>query len=81
MKTANQFKSDILATISHELRTPLSVIRGYVSLLSEEFASELPDEAKTMLSRVQRAALEETELVSALVNVSRLEAGKILIET
>ena len=81
VKTANQFKSDFLATISHELRTPLSVVRGYVSLLSEEFASELPDEAKTMLRRVQRAALEETELVSALVNVSRLEAGKILIET
>ncbi|TLX21106.1 sensor histidine kinase [Thermomonas fusca] len=59
------------ADVSHELRTPLAVIRGAVELLLAR--PELDERTRTRLSRIQRAELQCTDLISALLLLSRNE--------
>lgn len=74
-ETANRMKDEFLATMSHELRTPLSVIIGYTDLLLEDAFGSLSDAATDILRRVGRNAEELYELITALLDLSRLEAG------
>ena len=59
------------ADVSHELRTPLAVIRGAVELLLAR--AELDERTRTRLSRIQRAEQQCTDLISALLLLSRNE--------
>ena len=59
------------ADVSHELRTPLAVIRGAVELLLSR--PELDDRTRTRLQRIQRAEQQCTDLISALLLLSRNE--------
>ena len=59
------------ADVSHELRTPLAVIRGAVELLLSK--PDLDERTRTRLQRVQRAELQCTDLISALLLLSRNE--------
>jgi PAS domain S-box-containing protein len=76
LERANRLKSDFLATMSHELRTPLNIIMGYNALLLDEvFGSLTPDQADTV-RRTQASAEELLELISATLDISRLETGR-----
>jgi PAS domain S-box-containing protein len=79
-EAANRAKSEFLATMSHELRTPLSVIIGYTSLLREEFFGHLTVEQVDTLRRVDTSARELLDLISTVLDVSRLEAGRLPLE-
>lgn len=59
------------ADVSHELRTPLAVIRGAVELLLSK--PDLDDRARKRLERIERAELQCTDLISALLLLSRNE--------
>ena len=59
------------ADVSHELRTPLAVIRGAVELLLSK--PELDERTRTRLQRIQRAEQQCTDLISALLLLSRNE--------
>lgn len=59
------------ADVSHELRTPLAVIRGAVELLLAR--PEVDERTRTRLSRIQRAEQQCTDLISALLLLSRNE--------
>ena len=59
------------ADVSHELRTPLAVIRGAAELLLAK--SDLDDKTRTRLQRIQRAEQQCTDLISALLLLSRNE--------
>ncbi|NYZ62455.1 sensor histidine kinase [Luteimonas deserti] len=61
------------ADVSHELRTPLAVIKGAVELLLSR--PELDDRTRTRLLRIQRAEQQCTDLISALLLLSRNERG------
>ncbi|HKN77663.1 MAG TPA: HAMP domain-containing sensor histidine kinase [Lysobacter sp.] len=61
------------ADVSHELRTPLAVIRGAVELLLSK--PELDDRTRARLQRIQRAEQQCTDLISALLLLSRNERG------
>ena len=61
------------ADVSHELRTPLAVIRGAVELLLSK--PELDERTRTRLQRIQRAEQQCTDLISALLLLSRNERG------
>ncbi len=75
LERANRLKSDFMATMSHELRTPLNIIMGYNALLLDQvFGSLTPDQADTV-RRTQGSAEELLELISATLDVSRLETG------
>ena len=61
------------ADVSHELRTPLAVIRGAVELLLSR--PDIDDKSRARLLRIQRAELQCTDLISALLLLSRDERG------
>jgi signal transduction histidine kinase len=61
------------ADVSHELRTPLAVIRGAVELLLSK--PELDEKTRARLQRIQRAEQQCTDLISALLLLSRNERG------
>ncbi|MBB3344263.1 MULTISPECIES: HAMP domain-containing sensor histidine kinase [unclassified Luteimonas] len=61
------------ADVSHELRTPLAVIKGAVELLLSR--PDLDEKTRTRLLRIQRAEQQCTDLISALLLLSREERG------
>jgi signal transduction histidine kinase len=61
------------ADVSHELRTPLAVIRGAAELLLAN--PEIPEKMRQRLQRIERAALQCTDLTTALLLLSRNERG------
>lgn len=61
------------ADVSHELRTPLAVIRGAVELLLSR--ADLDEKTRARLQRIQRAEQQCTDLISALLLLSRNERG------
>jgi len=76
LEQANRLKSDFLATMSHELRTPLNVILGYNDLLLDEVFGQLTPEQAASLDRVGTSARELLELISATLDISRLETSR-----
>jgi signal transduction histidine kinase len=69
VKRDREFNADV----SHELRTPLSVIRGAVELLLAK--PDIDEKTRSRLRRVQRAEQQCTDLISALLLLSRNERG------
>jgi signal transduction histidine kinase len=69
VKRDREFNADV----SHELRTPLAVIRGAVELLLSR--PDVDDKTRARLQRVQRAEQQCTDLISALLLLSRNERG------
>ena len=61
------------ADVSHELRTPLAIIRGSVELMLSR--PDLDEKTKTRIQRIQRAEQQCTDLISALLLLSRNERG------
>jgi signal transduction histidine kinase len=76
---ANRAKDDFLAAVSHELRTPLNSIFGWVQLLREEGMSD--EESALALESIERSAKVQTQLISDLMELSRIRMGKLRIET
>ena len=79
-ETAARTKSELLSTLSHELRTPISVILGYIDLLLEGTFGSLTDSQIDPLKRIGRNAYELSDLILAMLDLSRLEAGRLSVE-
>lgn len=76
-ENANEAKSRFLANVSHELRTPLNAIIGYSEMLSEDAAMEENRQAVDDLQRVHSSAHHLLQLINEVLDVSKIEAGKI----
>jgi signal transduction histidine kinase len=63
--------------MSHELRTPINAILGYSSLLLDNIYGPLNEQQATSLQRTNRAAKHLLELVNDILDLSKMEAGKI----
>ncbi|HEU4872745.1 MAG TPA: HAMP domain-containing sensor histidine kinase [Pyrinomonadaceae bacterium] len=75
---ANRLKDEFLAVISHELGTPLNAIVGWTTLLrSGKADQQLFDKG---LEVIQRNALLQSKMIEELLDVSRIVAGKIILD-
>jgi len=79
-EVANRAKSEFLATMSHELRTPLGIILGYTDLLLAHTFGRLKEEQADSLRRIDRSARELHDLITAVLDLSRLEAGRLPLD-
>tara|TARA_R110002110_G_scaffold80252_2_gene209153 strand:- start:2852 stop:4726 length:1875 start_codon:yes stop_codon:yes gene_type:complete len=78
---ANRAKSRFLATMSHELRTPLNAIIGFSELMSEEIFGPIgAPRYREYLKDIRNSATHLLGLIGDVLDVSRIEAGKIDLE-
>ena len=68
------------ASMSHELRTPINAVMGYNDLLLAGIYGALTEQQELAVERSQRAARHLRELVSDVLDISRLESGKLAVE-
>jgi signal transduction histidine kinase len=76
-QAANIAKSRFLANMSHELRTPLNAIIGYSEMLQEEASESKHSEYLPDLQKIQGAGQHLLKLVSHILDISKIEAGKM----
>jgi PAS domain S-box-containing protein len=77
LASANQAKDHFLAGMSHELRTPLNAIIGFTGTLLMKLPGPLNDEQQKQLRTVQTSARHLLALINDLLDVSKIEAGKV----
>jgi signal transduction histidine kinase len=74
---ANRAKSEFLARMSHELRTPMNAILGFTQLLEMNSQSRLNENDRKNLRRVSSAGNHLLELINEVLDLSRVESGKM----
>jgi GAF domain-containing protein/CheY-like chemotaxis protein/anti-sigma regulatory factor (Ser/Thr protein kinase) len=77
LEVADRHKSEFLANMSHELRTPLNAIIGYSEMLQEDAADLGADQLTEDLKKINAAGKHLLELINAVLDVSKIEAGKM----
>jgi signal transduction histidine kinase/CheY-like chemotaxis protein len=78
---ADRAKTDFVSNVSHELRTPLTSIKGYSDLLLFNAAGPLTDQQQHFLKIIQGSADRLTTLINDLLDISRIESGRLKLET
>lgn len=79
LQKLDKMKDDFLSTVSHELRTPLTSIKGFAEILLNY--EEDPDTRKEFLTIINNEAERLTRLVNDVLDLSRIEAGRMQWET
>ncbi|WP_017654599.1 sensor histidine kinase [Fortiea contorta] len=77
-KTANQIKSQFLATTSHELRNPLNIIINCVRLVHDGLCDNREEEME-FLKRADETAIHLLGIINDLLDISKIEAGKLSV--
>src|SRR2546426_1861938 len=74
---ANRLKSEFLASVSHEFRTPMNAIIGYSKLMLDGLDGDMTAQQQTDLFRVAQAADNLLGLINGLLDLAKIEAGKM----
>lgn len=77
LEQAMSARSRFYASMSHELRTPINAVLGYSTLLLENIYGPLNEKQQEGIERTQKAARHLLELVNDVLDLSKIEAGKI----
>lgn len=80
LMVADRLKTQFLNTTSHELRTPISSILGYLDLILDNHA-ESQEEERQFASEARQCADHLLHLINDILDVSRIEAGELAVET
>jgi len=81
LKELDRAKDEFISMASHQLRTPLTTIKGYLSMMLEGDAGRISKGQKEFVGYAFDASERMVNLISDLLNVSRLSAGRFLIQT
>lgn len=76
-RAVDRMKSEFVALVSHELRTPLTSITGYLELVLGGEVGEVTEEQRAFLDIVRSNADRLKALINELLDVSRIESGKV----
>jgi signal transduction histidine kinase len=79
LRDATDLKSRFLSYMSHEFRTPLGAILSVVRILLDRMDGPLTEEQEKQVGFIQKSAAELTEMVNDLLDLARVEAGKVVI--
>ncbi len=79
-ESANRLKDEFLATLSHELRNPLNVVIGYSEILRRSDGNQSHSFVVKAAETIRRNALAQAQLVADLLDLSRLQMGKLSLE-
>ncbi len=75
----DRMKSEFISLASHQLRTPLSAIKTYTHMLGDGYMGKLNAAQKKSLNTIIGAANRMNELISTLLNITRMESGTIAV--
>src|SRR5437763_16777676 len=70
---------EVVSTVSHELRSPLTSVKGYTSLLMNRWERLGDEQKRMMLEQVNHDADRVTRLITELLDISRLETGRLVL--
>ncbi|OLE41641.1 MAG: hypothetical protein AUI36_24510 [Cyanobacteria bacterium 13_1_40CM_2_61_4] len=77
LQELDKLKSDFVSTVSHELRTPMTSIKGYVDNILDGLTGALTERQSYYLNRVKYNVERLTRMINDLLDLSRIEAGKV----
>ena len=77
LQELDKLKSDFVSTVSHELRTPMTSIKGYVDNILDGLTGALTERQSYYLNRVKSNVERLTRMINELLDLSRIEAGKV----
>ncbi len=81
LKATNQELEAFCYSVSHDLRAPLRSVDGFSQSLLEDYGEQLDDQAKDYIGRVRKASHRMDELISALLNLSRITRLELARQT
>lgn len=81
LKDLDKMKTEFVSLASHELLTPVSAIEGYLSMILDEHLAKVDDpKAAQYLDRIYRSSKRLARLIADMLNISRIEEGRLLVE-
>ena len=80
LRRASELKTNFLSNMSHEFRTPLNSIISLTRILQEKTDGDLSPEQEKQVRFIQRSAQELYELVNDLLDLAKVEAGKVTVK-